>query len=165
MFELVRTSLLIAYLVRDLWDAIFIGYLSVRGYNSVNFVSTAYPGFFQCRCLCYMACVEFTLVAMLCSHCTYLIDAGVGRADWNEDGYRRELQLWNAVSSSLSATPRGCCIVICSCSLGPRISGMCVLDVCLNKLWNILDIKSCHIYNLRGKLILRISYCFRQMAW
>ena len=29
VIELLRTSLLIAYLLRDLWDAIFIGYLSI----------------------------------------------------------------------------------------------------------------------------------------
>ena len=114
-----------AYLLRDLWDAIImIGYLSVHRYNSVNFASTAYPVVFQCLCVCHMACVEFTLVALLCSHCTFLLSAGVGRADWNEDGYHRELQLWNAVSSSLSATQRGFCIVTCSCSLGPVTIGV-----------------------------------------
>ena len=55
-FELLRTSLLIAYLLRDLWDAIFVCYLSVQRYNSVS--SIAYPVVFQCRCLCHMACVD-----------------------------------------------------------------------------------------------------------
>ena len=43
VFELIRTRLLIAYLLRDLWDAIFMVYLSFQRYNSVNFFSTVYP--------------------------------------------------------------------------------------------------------------------------
>ena len=58
----------------------------VRRYNSVNFFSTAYPVVFQCRCLCHMACVEFTLVAQLCSHCTCFI--GVDVPDCHADLYR-----------------------------------------------------------------------------
>ena len=88
VFELQRTSLLIAYLSRDLWDTIFIGYLAVRRYNPVNFLSTAYRVVFQCRCLCHMACVEFTLVALLCSHCTCFIGADVRRPDCHADVYR-----------------------------------------------------------------------------
>ena len=88
VFELVRTSLLIAYLLRDLWDAISIGYLSVRRYNSVNSFSIAYPVVFQCRCLCHIAYVEFTLLALVCSHCIFLIDVDVRRPDYHEDGYR-----------------------------------------------------------------------------
>ena len=45
---------------------------------------------FQCRCLCHMSCVEFTLVALLCSHCGYLIGIDVRRPDCHEDAYCRE---------------------------------------------------------------------------
>ena len=65
VFELLRTSLLIAYLLRDLWDAISIGYLSVRRYNSVNSFSTAYPVAFQCRCLCHI--VSNSLLLLWCA--------------------------------------------------------------------------------------------------
>ena len=47
VFELVCTSLLIAYLLRELWDAMFIGYFSVRRYNSVNSFSIVYPVVFN----------------------------------------------------------------------------------------------------------------------
>ena len=47
VFELLLTILLIAYLLRDLWHAIFIGYLSVQRYNSVNSFSIVYPVDFQ----------------------------------------------------------------------------------------------------------------------
>ena len=57
----------------------------------VNCVSSGFPMppthgmcFFQFR-LCHMACVEFTRVALLCSHYTCLIGVDV-----NEAGYRRE---------------------------------------------------------------------------
>ena len=70
---LVYTSLLIPYLLKDLWDVIFQIYLSVRRYNLVNSYSTANQWFSKCRCLCHMACVKFTLVVLVCSHCTFLI--------------------------------------------------------------------------------------------
>ena len=47
VLELVRNGLLIAYLLRDLWDAIFTGYLSFWRYNLVqllfNCISSGFP--------------------------------------------------------------------------------------------------------------------------
>ena len=53
-----------------------------------NFFSTAYPVVFQCRCLCHMACVEFTLVALLCYHCTGFIGVYVRKSSCHADGFR-----------------------------------------------------------------------------
>ena len=90
LFELVRTSLLIVYLLGDLWDAIFICYLSVRSYNSSTPFQLSIHWFSKCRCLCHTACVEFTLVALVCSHCTCLIGVDVRRPDSHKDLYHRE---------------------------------------------------------------------------
>ena len=64
-----------------------MGYLSVRRYDSVNSFSIAYTVVFQCRCLCHMACVEFMLVALVCSHCTCLIGVDVRGPGCHEGGY------------------------------------------------------------------------------
>ena len=109
------------------WYSLFLYlcYLSVRRSNSVNSFSIAYPVVFQCRCLCHMACVEFTLIALLCSHCTCLIGVDVRRTDCHEDLYCRErgLRLWDTVSIRLIATQRRCFIVAWSWSFDPETVG------------------------------------------
>ena len=58
----------------EIYEMQYLGYLSVRRYNLVNSFSTAYPVVFQMPHSCHMACVEFTLAALVCSHCTCLIE-------------------------------------------------------------------------------------------
>ena len=159
MSELVHTSLLIANLLRDLWDAIFIVYLSFQRYNGSTsfqlriqwFSNVAAYATWHVSNLCLLLCCAFIA---LDSSALMLWDPVAMKMD-----IVREVQLWDAVSSQLRATPQSYFIKTWSCSFGPAISWY-ILEVCLNKLWKILDMKSCHIYKLRGKLILCISYGF-----
>ena len=103
VFKLVRTSLLIAYLLRDLWVAIFIVYLSFRRYNSVDFFSTAYPVVFQCRCLCTWHVLN--LLLLLCCALIALVSSALMLGDpiAMQIDILKEVQLWDAISSLLSA--------------------------------------------------------------
>ena len=69
--------------------------LIVSEIQLVNFFSTAYPVVFQCRRLCHMAYVEFKLVALLCSHCTFFIGVAVRRSGCDADGYRERGKVFN----------------------------------------------------------------------
>ena len=70
-------------------------------------------GFTKCHCLCHMACVKFTLVALVCSHCTCLMGVDVRKPDCHKDGYCRErgLHLWGTVCSRSIATQRRCLVL------------------------------------------------------
>ena len=154
--RIATTSLLIAYLLRDLWDAIFIGYLLVRRYNSVTSFSIAYPVVFQYRCLCHMACVEFTLVALVCSHCTCLIGVDVRRPDCHADASCRERGL-HFVGCSFQPFDRDS-VTLLHCGLE--------LELRPRDCWFIIELIICYIlhrYLILSSLsqVLRIIYlCF-----
>ena len=110
----------IAYLLRDLWDAIFISYVSVRRHYSVNSLSIAHPVVFSCRC--FATWHGSNLRLLLCCAFIALVSSALMLGDpvAMQRDMVREVQLWDAGYSQLSATPRCCSIESCSCSFGRR---------------------------------------------
>ena len=88
VFELVHPSLLIAYLLKDLWDTIFIVYLSFRRHNW----STSFQLHIQwfSNVVAYATCHMSNLRLLLCCAliCTGFIGVDVRRSGCHADGYR-----------------------------------------------------------------------------
>ena len=112
VFELVRTSLLIDYLLRDLWDAIFIGYLSFQRYNSVDYFSIAYPVVFNAAA--YATWYVSNSRLLLCCTLLALVSS--------------VLELWDLTATKMRIVERGLHFVGCNCGWS-RICDVARADV------------------------------------
>ena len=99
VFELVRTSLLIAVLLRDLWDAIFIVYWSFRRYNGSTSFQLRIQWFSNGAAYATWHVSNLRLLLCCALICTGFIGVEVRRSGCHADGYReRGLHLWDAVA-------------------------------------------------------------------
>ena len=108
--------------------------------------------FSKCRCLCHMACVEFTLVALVCSDFTCLIGRLSKRHDCHEDAYCRDRAAF--VGCSFQPFDRDSATLLHFCSELELRPGDC---------WFIIELIICcilHTYLILSSLsqVIRIIY-------
>ena len=125
--EFLRTSLLIAYLLRDLWDAILFYRLLIG--SEIQFCQLLFncvsSGFFNAAAYATWHLSNLRLLLW------FALTALVSSALMLEDPIAMKMHivdreggiLWDAVSSRLIATPRCCFIVAWTCSFDPETVG------------------------------------------